>query len=291
MATSNYLQKRIESQKRKYDELSREKESLLQIINEAEIPESVYNSNAIENSTLTLKETEKILLEMEVARNIPLREVFEAKNLARVMDYIKTKAHENEIDEELILFLHKILITGIKDQIAGRFRTKNEYVRVGTFIAPAPEHIERMIEALILNYKSDVTSFFLDKIAQFHLEFETIHPFIDGNGRIGRVLINYQLMRLGFPPIIIRDKEKKIYYESFKEYRDDKKNTKGEHVLTLALLESLNKRIAYLEGNTIVTMSEYAEKNHLSLRSLLNSAKRQSIDAFREKGVWKISIR
>ncbi len=160
MAIFNLMQKRIGLLKRQYDLLAKGKENLLQIINEAEIPESVYNSNAIENSTLTLKETERILLEMEVARNISLREVFEAKNLARVMDYIKTKVHEKEIDEELILFLHKMLLSGIKDEIAGRFRAKNEYVRVGSFIAPAPEHIDRMIEALISDYKSDVTSFF-----------------------------------------------------------------------------------------------------------------------------------
>lgn len=291
MAISRLMQKRVESLKREYDSLAKGKESLLQIINEAEIPESVYNSNAIENSTLTLKETEKILLEMEVARNISLREVFEAKNLARVMDYIKIKAQEKEIDEELILFLHKMFLSGIRDEIAGRFRTKNEYVRVGFFIAPAPEHIERMIEALILEYKSDVTSFFLDKIVRFHLEFETIHPFLDGNGRIGRVLINYQLTRLGFPPIIIKDKEKKLYYDGFKQYRDDKKTTKGERVLILALLESLHKRTAYLEGKTIIALSKYSQKNNLSFRSLLNSAKRQAIPAFREKGVWKIGVK
>ncbi|MBI3384937.1 Fic family protein [Candidatus Gottesmanbacteria bacterium] len=290
MAISNLFQKRIETLKRKYDSLSKGKESLLRIIDESEIPESVYNSNAIENSTLTLKETEKILLEMEVSRNISLREVFEAKNLARVMDYVKIKALEKELDEELILFLHKMLITGIKDQIAGRFRKKNEYVRVGSFIAPSPEHIERMVEVLMLDYKSDVTSFFLDKIAKFHLEFETIHPFIDGNGRIGRVLVNYQLIRFGFPAIIIRDKEKQLYYSSFQQYRDDKKTANGERVFTLALLESLNKRITYLEGKTIMTLSKYAENKQVSFRSLLNSAKKQSISAFREKGVWKIGV-
>ena len=290
MAVSSLFQHRIEGLKRKYDKLARGKESLLRIINEAEIPESVYNSNAIENSTLTLKETEKILLEMEVARNISLREVFEAKNLARVMEYIRGKTAQSDIDEELILFLHKMLLSGINDKIAGRFRLKNEYVRVGTFIAPAPEHIGRLIEAAILEYSSVVTSFFLDRIIRFHLEFETIHPFIDGNGRIGRVLINYQLLRLGFPTIIIRDKEKKLYYDSFKQYRDDKKTTKGEKVISLALMESLHKRITYLENKSIITLAEFSQKNKLALNSLLNSAKRQSIPAFREKGVWKIGV-
>ncbi len=290
MSISNLLQRRIEHLKRKYDSLSKGKGSLLQLIDETEIAESVYNSNAIENSTLTLKETEKILLEMEVGKNISLREVFEAKNLARVMDYIKTKTQEKEVDEELILFLHKMLMSGINDKIAGRLRGKNEYVRVGSFIAPSPEHVERMIESLILEYKSSITSFFLDRIVRFHLEFETIHPFVDGNGRIGRVIVNYQLLRFGFPPIIIRDKEKQLYYESFKEYRDDKKTFLGERVISLGLIESLHKRITYLEGRIIITLSDYAKKQKKSLRSLLNCAKRQTIPAFREKGVWKIGV-
>ena len=290
MSISNLLQRRIEHLKRKYDLLLKGKESLLQLIDETEIAESVYNSNAIENSTLTLKETEKILLEMEVGKNFSLREVFEAKNLARVMDYIKTKTQEKEIDEELILFLHKMLMSGINDKIAGRLRGKNEYVRVGYFIAPSPEHVERMIESLILEYKSSITSFFLDRIVRFHLEFETIHPFVDGNGRIGRVIVNYQFMRFGFPPIIIRDKEKQLYYESFKEYRDDKKTSLGERVISLGLIESLHKRITYLEGRTIITLSDYAKKQNKSFRSLLNSAKRQTIPAFREKGVWKTGV-
>ncbi len=290
MPISNLMKNRIQSLKREYDQLSKGKESLLEIIDQAEIAESVYNSNAIENSTLTLKETERILLEMEISKNISLREVYEAKNLARVMEYLKTKVHEGEVNRELIIFLHKMLLSGINDKIAGRFRQGNEYVRIGSFIALAPKHIEKRIDELLLEYKSSVISFFLEKIVKFHLEFETIHPFVDGNGRIGRALINYQLLRLGFPAIIIRDKEKQKYYQSFQEYRDSKKTDLGNRIFTLALLESLHKRIAYLEGRNIMTIADYSRKHNKSLRSLLNSAKKQTIAAFREKGVWKIGV-
>src|SRR6266699_3332498 len=128
MATVAPLKERIQKLKESYDRLKPGKEALLQIIDEAEIPESVYNSNAIENSTLTLKETEKILLEMEVSRNVSLREVFEAKNLARVMEYIRAKAIEEELSEGLILLLHEMLISNIDQSIAGRFRKEHEYV-------------------------------------------------------------------------------------------------------------------------------------------------------------------
>ena len=290
MAISKDIKEKINTLKRDYDSLKKNKESLLDIMFEAELPESVYNSNAIENSTLTISETEKILLDMEVSRNVSVREVFEAKNLARVSEYIKGKLSAKNVDKDLILLLHKMLISNIDEGIAGRFRKQREYVRVGTYIAPAPEHVEAMIDAELLEYSGRHTEYFLEKIAKFHLEFEHIHPFCDGNGRIGRVLINYQLMQLEFPPIIIRDKEKAAYYKSFGEYRNSNKKKTGimNKVLSLALLESFHKRIAYLNGEKIIRLAEYAEKENKSVSVLLNKAKRQTIPAFREKGIWKI---
>ncbi|RLC36142.1 Fic family protein [Candidatus Falkowbacteria bacterium] len=288
MALTNPIKKKIQVLKLEYDKLLPGKDSLLLIIDEAEIPENVFNSNAIENSTLTLKETEKILLEMELSRDVSLREVFEAKNLARVINYTREKSKEAELSKELILLLHQMLIGGIDDKIAGRFRKKGEYVRVGSYIAPAPEQVERMIESIFFKYKSDLDSYFLEKIAKFHLDFESTHPFCDGNGRIGRVLINFQLLGVGLPRVIIRDKEKKEYYRAFSDYRD-KKNTKTmEKILALALTEAMHRRIAYLRGEKIVTLADYIRSYKLSAPAFLNSARRQNIPAFREKGVWKI---
>ncbi len=289
MATTNPTKERLQDLKKEYDTLRRGKDALLALVDETEVAEAVYNSNAIENSTLTLKETEKILLEMEVSRDVSVREVFEAKNLARVVAYIRSKSQESEIDKEMILLLHKMLIGGIDDDIAGRFRRTGEYVRVGTHVAPAPEHIERMIGTALLEYTAHLDDYFIDKISQFHLEFETIHPFNDGNGRIGRVLINYQFQRLGFPGIIIRDKEKKDYYGTFAEYRDKKTAKKMEKILALSLMESLHKRITYLRGDKIIALSDYVRTNKKSGPALANAARRQKIPAFREKGVWKIS--
>lgn len=292
MAISKDITNKINILKREYDFLKNNKESLLDIVFEAELPESVYNSNAIENSTLTISETEKILLDLEVSRDVSVREIFEAKNLGRVFEYIKDKINTKNVDKDLILLLHKMLITNIDEGIAGRFRKQHEYVRVGTHIAPAPEHIEAMMNSLLLEYSSMQTEYFLEKISRFHLEFENIHPFCDGNGRIGRVLINYQLMQLGFPPIIIRDKEKKVYYKSFGEYRDSnkKKIISMNKVLSLALLESFHKRITYLKGLKIITLADYAKKENESINILINKARRQTISAFREKGVWKIGV-
>jgi Fic family protein len=291
MPVTNPIKKRIQALKSEYDKLRKGKETLLILIDEAEIPESVYNSNAIENSTLTLRETEKILLEMEVSRDVSVREVYEAKNLSRVINYIRDKSQEKEIDKELILLLHQMLIGGINDEFAGRFRKTGEYVLVGTHVAPAPEKVVSIIDDILNYYTNNLDKYFLDKIAKFHLDFETVHPFCDGNGRIGRVLLNYQFLRLGLPMIIIRDKEKAQYYKSFGDYRYQENTKTMEKVLSLALTESLHKRIAYLKGEEIMKLSEYAKKNSASVHALLNAARRQNIPAFREKGVWKIGVK
>jgi len=276
--------------KREYEKLRTGKESLLKILDEAEISEIVYNSNAIENSTLTLKETEKILLDLEVSRHISFREAYEAKNLARVIEYVRETALHQEMTQQLLLDLHLMLLTNIRDEIAGRFRMKGEYVRVGPHVAPPPEKVVDNIEQLILDYASDQWTYFIDKIAQFHLNFEMIHPFNDGNGRMGRVMINYQLQRLGFPSIMIRDKEKKKYYQALRIY-DFSQNTRiMEKIFGLALLESLHKRVTYLRGESIVTVADYARQTQKSVAALLNAAKRQTIPAFRERGVWKIGV-
>ncbi|MEK7144932.1 MAG: Fic family protein [Patescibacteria group bacterium] len=284
---SKKVQKIVDLKKR-FDDLRKGKEALLTILEDVELAESVYNSNAIENSTLTLPDTEKILLDLEVSKDYSLREVFEAKNLARVYEYIRAKKDSIVLNQETILFIHGLLIGGIDDAIAGRFRKQYEYVRVGKHIAPAPEHVIRMMEVLLNEYKTNHDANILKEMANFHLQFETIHPFCDGNGRIGRVLINLQLQEFGYPNIIIRNKEKHLYYKTFSHFRETRSTKQMEQVLYLALSEGLHKRIAYLEGKSIRTLTEHAKENSLALAGLINAGRRQTIPAFREKGVWKI---
>ena len=257
MAITRPIKNRIQDLKRAYDTLRQGKESLLAMIDEVEIPETVYNSNAIENSTLTLEETERILLEQMLSRNVSVREIFEAKNLARVTEYKRAKAGNSELNKDLILRLHRMLIGGIDDNIAGRFRQPGEYVRVGMHIAPAPERVERMMDDLLAEYSSDLGSYFLDKIARFHLDFETIHPFCDGNGLLGRVVINFQLIQVGLPGLILRNAEKERYYQAFREYGNRQATKAMENMLAAALTESLHKRLSYVRGEVGIRLSDY----------------------------------
>lgn len=266
------------------------KAALINIISETEVAEQVYNSNAIENSTLTLEETEKILLQIDLDRYITEREIFEAKNLARVVSYIDRRAKEQELSLPVILSLHKMLISNIRDDIAGRFRKDSEYVRVGNHIAPNPKQVVDRLETMLAEYNAASHENIIKRIAKLHLTFEYTHPFIDGNGRIGRVLNNYLLIREGFVPINIKFIDRKSYYEAFKEFDEKAKTTIMEVMVGKALTNSYHKRLAYLEGKTIITLSDYAKNNKLSHSNLINKANRQTIEAFLEKDIWKIGI-
>lgn len=279
---------KISTLRKRYHEAVLGKEALLQLISETEVAEQVYNSNAIENSTLTLEETEKILLQIDLDRYITEREIFEAKNLARVVSYIDKKAKERELSLPVILSLHKMLISNIRDDIAGRFRRDNEFVRVGNHIAPAPQEVLGRLEKMLAKYNAESQENIIRRIARLHLTFEYTHPFCDGNGRIGRAINNYLLIREGFVSINIKFIDRTRYYEAFREFDAKGETAIMEEIVGKALTNSYHRRLAYLEGKEIITLSEYAKRHKLSHPNLINKAIRQTIEAFLEKGVWKI---
>ncbi|MDR3642844.1 MAG: Fic family protein [Candidatus Doudnabacteria bacterium] len=288
MAKILNVYKRINHLRERYYKAATGKGALLKLISEAEVPEQVYNSNAIENSTLTLDETEKILLQIDLDRFISEREIFEAKNLARVVEYIEKKSKEQELTLDVILSLHKMLISNIRDEIAGRFRKDDEYVRVGSHIAPGPKEILPHLEKMFEEYNAASHESIIKRIAKLHLSFEYTHPFIDGNGRIGRVINNYLLIREGFVPINIKFIDRRKYYDAFEEFQRKGASVIMEGIVGKALTNSYHKRLAYLEGKKIVTLADYAKQNKLSHSNLINKANRQTIEAFLEKNIWKI---
>lgn len=269
--------------------LAKGNESVLKEITFAEIPELVYNSNAIENSTLSLEDTEKILTGGSLERKVNVREVFEAKNLAKIMESLLEK-NKSRPDIKLILSLHKTLLTNIDDNIAGRFRSGKERVRVGNHLGANPTFVPILMQELINNYNHKKISYFLDAVAHFHAEFETIHPFVDGNGRIGRVLINLQLTNLGFPPIIIQNKSKHTaYYPLFTQYQSALKFGGFTELFALLLQESLHKRITILTAKKIIPLALWASQKGVKPNVAANKAKRQTIPAFRLREKWMIA--
>lgn len=279
---------KIAALQERYTELSKGNETLLKEIALAEIPEMVYNSNAIENSTLTLEDTEKILEGGELQRKVNIREVFEAKNLAKITESLLEKPHQ-KLSVKLILDLHKTLLTNIEDNIAGRFRSGKEWVRVGNHLGANPMFVNSLMQDLVEEYNQDNDRYFLDKIAHFHAEFETIHPFGDGNGRLGRVLINLQLINEGLPPIIIQNKSKFTdYYPLFTKYPVTMNFGGFTQLFAVLLQEALHKRITMLTAKKIIPLSVWASQNGIKPNIAANKAKRQTIPAFRLREKWMI---
>ena len=159
-----------------YQSLATHHPGAIREITFAELPEQVFNSNAIENSTLTLKDTEDILIRGQILRDAEIREVYEAKNLAHALELLYQNPHQH-LTVELILALHKILLTGINDHYAGRFRSGHEWVRVGTHIGANPNLTNKLIHELVKDYNKKDEREFITKIAYFHAEFGFIHPF------------------------------------------------------------------------------------------------------------------
>lgn len=280
---------KIEGLRKHYEGLIKGNERLLKEIALAEIPELVYNSNAIENSTLSLEDTEIILSGGILGRNVQVREVYEAKNLAILTESVVENS-KADLNLKLILGWHKILLSHIDDKIAGRFRIGKEWVRVGNHLGANPAFVATLMQELVDRFKKDKTSYFLDAIADFHAEFETIHPFVDGNGRMGRVLINLQLVKAGFPPIIIPNKSKHTeYYPLFAQFQTTMKSDGFTKLFAMLLLETLHKRITILTAKKIIPLSKWAAKNAIKLNVAANKAKRQTIPAFRMREKWMIA--
>lgn len=279
---------KIEDLAQRYRQLAGENREAVRMIGFAELPEMVYNSNAIENSTLTLEDTEDILIRDQIRTDHEVREIYEARNLAKAMEYLMTNS-EQKITVDLILKLHRILLRNIRDEIAGRFRSGKEWVRVGTHIGANPEFVNGLMYDLVRDYNDDRKGFFLEKIAYFHAEFENIHPFGDGNGRIGRLLTNEQLDLLDLPPIIIPNKSKfEEYYPALDEYTKTGKIDQLTELFAQLLIEALYRRIAKLTAKKIIPVAEWAKKNGLNLQSATNKAIRRTIPGFRVRGHWMV---
>ena len=285
---SNSLRQKLDFLIERYHDLVPNYASGIRELSLVELPEMVYNSNAIENSTLTLEDTEDILIRHQIRTDHQIREIFEATNLAKAMELLLDNP-ETEISVSLILQLHRILMQNIRDDAVGRFRTNKEWVRVGSHLGANPQFVHGFMSDLVEKYNTSDDQYFLDKIVYFHAEFENIHPFIDGNGRIGRLLINEQLDLLDLPPILIPNKSKnEEYYPALEEYSNFNKLDRLSDFFARLLIEALYRRITRLTAPRIISVSDWAKQNQMSVQSATNKALRGTIPAFRLRGHWMI---
>lgn len=175
-----------------------------------------YGSTNIEGNTLTLQETAQLLFE-NITPKRSLREINEVINHKEAFDLI-LKTNKN-ISEDLILELHSIVAKNtLKEELRsqiGRYRELQVYIRGTTWLPVKPQEVKKEMKNLLSWYTKNKTK--INPIvlaAYFHIAFETIHPFIDGNGRVGRLLLNFILHNNNFPMINIPHKEKHVYYQA-----------------------------------------------------------------------------
>ena len=183
--------------------------------------EFTYNSNAIEGNTLTLKETAMVLEGMTIDQK-PLKDHLEAVGHRDAFLYIQDIAKQDvPLSEFVIKNIHSLVLMN-QPEDKGVFR-KIPVRIMGAYTEPVQPYLiePKMTELLASNEERKATMNVIERIARFHLEFEGIHPFIDGNGRTGRLIMNLDLIRNGYPAINVKFSDRKKYYDAFDAYYRD----------------------------------------------------------------------
>ena len=203
----NVLLKEVDVQKEQLSALRPLPEEALKKIQDALDIEYTYESNRIEGNTLTLQETALVVNEGVTISGKSMREHLEAINHAEAISYIKDIAKQDiEISERTIKEIHALILHGIDRENAGRYRTVPVMISGSTHMPPQPYLIEKQMEDFILRFKQMEA----EKVhpvliaAYLHDELVRIHPFIDGNGRTSRLLMNLYLLRHGYVIITLK---------------------------------------------------------------------------------------
>ena len=185
-------------------------------LNEEFIIEYTYNSNAIEGNTLTLRETDLVLKGLTIDQK-PLKDHMEAVGHKEAFEFVTELVKDNTpISEYIIKQIHYLVLADKKDD-RGVYRRIPVRIMGAQHEPVQPYLIEPKMEQLLREF-NESTEHIVTKLARFHIEFEGIHPFIDGNGRTGRLLVNLELMKAGYPPIDIKFTDRIAYYNAFDEY-------------------------------------------------------------------------
>lgn len=210
------LLEQIDRKKKELDGRRPLTEGEVERLNEEFTVEYTYNSNAIEGNTLTLRETDLVLRGLTIDRK-PLKDHMEAVGHKEAFDYICELVQEKSpLSEKVIKQVH-FLVLADKRQDRGVYRRVPVRILGAQHEPVQPYLIQPKMEELLFDYGED-QSHIVTKLARFHIEFERIHPFIDGNGRTGRLLVNLELMKAGYPPIDIKFKDRLAYYQAFDDY-------------------------------------------------------------------------
>ncbi|MFQ6010265.1 MAG: Fic family protein [Candidatus Aenigmatarchaeota archaeon] len=208
--------KALEKVKTSFKKLSKQSKTVREKYYEWFITTFTYDSNAIEGSALTLRETSMVLFEGITPPGRPLRDVRAAENHKAAFDWMVS--YKGDISKSFVLKLHKVMTRGIlPSHESGKIRKAQVYIRGAREIPPKPKDVEKELGILLSWYKNNKKRYHPVVVASyFHTAFEQIHPFVDFNGRTGRLLLNFILLKNDFPAIDIRNKDRQRYYSGIR---------------------------------------------------------------------------
>lgn len=217
-----------------------------------------YNSNAIEGSTLTLDETALVIREGITIGGKSLREHLEAVGHRDACLYVEDMVRENApLSEYLIKTLHSLVLMDRPDD-KGRYRSLSVMITGSPAELPDAWEVPIKMERLMERYDGELTQLHtIEKVALFHLLFESIHPFIDGNGRTGRLIMNLDLMKDGYLPIDVKFTDRAKYVDAFKVWHLEKTADQMIDLVCQYQEQELKKRIALLQN-------EYTERHDIT---------------------------
>lgn len=188
-------------------------------LNEEFVVEYTYNSNAIEGNTLTLRETDLVLKGLTIDQK-PLKDHMEAVGHKEAFEFVRELVKDNVPISEIIIKQIHYLVLADKKEDRGVYRRVPVRIMGAKHEPVQPYLIVPKMEQLLQEY-AESKEHIVTKLARFHIEFEGIHPFIDGNGRTGRLLVNLELMKAGYPPIDIKFTDRIAYYNAFDEFHEN----------------------------------------------------------------------
>lgn len=237
----------IDRKKAELDKCRPLTEGEVERLNEEFIVEYTYNSNAIEGNTLTLRETDLVLRGLTIAQK-PLKDHMEAVGHKEAFDYISQLVKEKApISESIIKQIHFLVLADKRDD-RGVYRRVPVRIMGAQHEPVQPYLIEPKMEQLLIDF-AESKEHIITKLARFHIEFERIHPFIDGNGRTGRLLVNLELMKAGYPPIDIKFADRIAYYNAFDEYYVKHNLSAMENLFAGYVNERLDTYLKMLKSN------------------------------------------
>ena len=228
----------IDSLKNKLDAQRPLSPSIVKNLQEDLILRWTYHSNAIEGNTLTLLET-KVILEGITVGGKALREHFEAINHRNAIYYVEDIIKKEEpFSEWQIRNIHQLILKNIDDENAGRYRQQNVLISGATNTPPDYTLLNDKMAQFIDWYNTEADLIHpIARAAKVHADFVGIHPFIDGNGRTSRLLMNLELMKAGYPPCVITVENRLAYYEALDQWMAFGKTESFNQLITDAVLE------------------------------------------------------